>query len=178
MKERSNEQAYVSTQQGSQKAHPRLSGTVQNPGWSGDSASQARQRPQAVGSLTYPRERRLTERTDYLVCYDQGRRYFTKHFILFVLPRPDESQPSRLGTGVGKKIGKAVARNRVKRLLKEFFRLNQQSIGPGLDIVIVAKRGIAWKTLHLDLISDEMLPALLRAKSRLPQNRTIPGSTP
>ncbi len=111
-------------------------------------------------------------------CYEQGRRYFTKHFIVFVLPRPDGGLPSRLGTGVGKKIGKAVARNRVKRLIKEFFRLHQQSIGPGKDIVIVAKRGIVWKKLHLDLISDEMLPVLLRAKSRSPQDKTIRGSTP
>ncbi|MFQ5957032.1 MAG: ribonuclease P protein component, partial [Candidatus Brocadiales bacterium] len=48
---------------------------------------------------------------------------------------------SRLGIVTGKKVGGAVERNRIRRLLRECFRLNKVLLGPGLDVIIITRRG-------------------------------------
>ena len=65
----------------------------------------------------------------------------TKRFL--VLLRPNGSKTTRLGITVTKKIGKAVKRNRIKRHVREFFRLNKHSLPPGCDLVVIARMGAA-----------------------------------
>ena len=52
---------------------------------------------------------------------DTGRKHHTRHFLVVVLPRPDDGPP-RIGVTVTKRVGNAVQRNRVKRLVREVFR--------------------------------------------------------
>jgi ribonuclease P protein component len=68
-----------------------------------------------------------------------GRRLSSKNFLLFVLK--NENQLHRLGILVKKEIGPANYRNRIKRYLREFFRLHKNQIKGYFDMVILVKRG-------------------------------------
>ena len=107
-------------------------------------------------SSTYPRSLRLTQRSQYLSCYQEGRRFHSPRFLLFVRAREVDGKGVRFGTAVSKKIGKAVQRNRVKRLLREFFRFHQHRIRADVDIVAVPKRHILVKELGYASVEQEL----------------------
>ncbi len=74
-----------------------------------------------------------------------GRSLAGRELVLYVFPRGDEGDP-RLGLSVSRKVGGAVERNRVKRLLREAFALESDRLPAGTDAVIVARteaRGLA-----------------------------------
>ena len=58
---------------------------------------------------------------------------------LVLYARPNHSQKNRVGITVGRKLGHAVVRNRVRRRLREIYRLNEDRFIPGWDIVVVAR---------------------------------------
>ena len=59
------------------------------------------------------------------------------HLVLYA--RPNRTQMNRIGITVSKKLGHAVVRNRVRRRLREVYRLNEEKFLPGWDIVVVAR---------------------------------------
>jgi ribonuclease P protein component len=83
---------------------------------------------------------RISKRRDYLTVYEQGVRSHSEHFTIVVCK--SETGISRLGITVTKKVGSAVERNRIRRLVREFFRLNRSRLSAPQDIVIIAKRNI------------------------------------
>lgn len=110
--------------------------------------------------FTYPRSRRLTHRRQYLACYQTGKRFHSPSFLLFVRKREADGSGLRFGTAVSKKIGKAVQRNKVKRLLREFFRHHQHGLYADLDIVAVPKRHIRVRALQYATVERELKPVL------------------
>jgi ribonuclease P protein component len=70
---------------------------------------------------------------------DGGRKIHTDSFLVFVLPQ-DAPGPARVGITASRKLGGAIVRNRVKRLVREAFRRHKLLFPTGLDIVFIAKK--------------------------------------
>ncbi|MFQ5586606.1 MAG: ribonuclease P protein component [Thermodesulfobacteriota bacterium] len=90
---------------------------------------------------SFTKGERLRKSREFLLTRNEGKRFQTKSFILYILH--NELNITRLGVSVSSKVGGAVRRNRIKRLLREFFRQNKELFPPSTDVMIVAKRGIA-----------------------------------
>lgn len=100
-----------------------------------------------MGRFAFPPGQRLKRPSDFRAVFDRGTKRHSKDFILF--RAGTDSEHARLGVSVGRKIGNAVARNRVKRLLRESFRLHWREWGVGgADLVVIAKRGADTLSIH------------------------------
>jgi ribonuclease P protein component len=91
------------------------------------------------------------------------RRVGTTHFTLLVAPQRQPG-PSRLGLVVGRRVGGAVQRNRVKRLCRECFRTTPSLVPGGIDLIVIARSGAP--ELDLERVRSEWL-----AVGRLLQKR-------
>jgi ribonuclease P protein component len=80
-------------------------------------------------------------RVDFLRVTGAGRRVATDYFTVFVHERTGEDGGARLGITVTRKVGNAVRRNRIKRLVREWFRQRRSALGR-CDLVVIAKRDI------------------------------------
>jgi ribonuclease P protein component len=94
---------------------------------------------------------RLNESTDFKRVFRTHRRSADRYFV--VLFRRNDRPVSRLGLAIAKKqIRRAVGRNRLKRLIRESYRLNKQQL-KGLDIVIMARQK-AGSAINADLFTS------------------------
>jgi len=84
---------------------------------------------------------------------------------LAVYVRPNRLGKNRLGLTVGTKVGKAVVRNRVRRRIREAYRIHEGSMAPGWDIVVVARVKAAFASY------GELERSLLRGLDRLGVHR-------
>lgn len=91
------------------------------------------------GGEGLPKRLRLRRRRQYLAVQRSPNRVVTPHFIVY--GRSNGRPHTRLGITVSRKVGKAVVRNRVKRLVREAFRRNRGALPTGLDLVLVARAG-------------------------------------
>ena len=91
---------------------------------------------------SFPKARHVRKNPEFLRIYSSGRRVHSPHLNLVSLVRPGSSV-TRLGLSVSRKVGDAVVRNRVKRRLREAFRLNLHHLRQGVDLVLVARPSAA-----------------------------------
>ena len=81
---------------------------------------------------------RLSRSAEFERVYRQGRSTANRHLVLYAFPNASSDRP-RLGLSVSRKVGGAVERNRVKRLLREAFAHAEGDLRAGHDIVLVAR---------------------------------------
>ena len=91
------------------------------------------------GGRPRPGRARLSRSADFDRVFRQGRSHAGRELVLYVFPRQGDGRP-RLGLSVSRKVGGAVQRNRVKRLLREAFAVEGNRLPPGTDAVVVARR--------------------------------------
>ena len=104
----------------------------------------------------------MRSRAQFTACYNQGERFFSKNFVVFALFEPHGEPAWQLGTAVSKKSGNAPQRNRIKRVLREFIRLQQEQLPPFVRLVIVPKRHVQADAVSLRVVSDDLLPVIRR----------------
>jgi ribonuclease P protein component len=81
---------------------------------------------------------RLSRSAEFERVYRQGRSVANRHLVLYTFPNASTERP-RLGLSVSRKVGGAVERNRVKRLLREAFAQAEDDLLSGQDVVVVAR---------------------------------------
>lgn len=85
----------------------------------------------------FPKSARLLDSADFRRVTASGRRRGGRFFLLFAMET--SRLDSRIGLTVSRKVGKAVVRSRVKRQVREFFRLTRHTFLPALDCVVIAR---------------------------------------
>lgn len=85
----------------------------------------------------FPKVFRLRKRADFLPKRERTRKIHTKHFTI-ICTENRKSGP-RVGIVASRKVGNAVTRNKVKRLIREFFRLNRSKMHRSEDIIVIAR---------------------------------------
>ena len=101
--------------------------------------------------------------------YRKGNSAVTRYLVLYC--RPNELGQNRVGVTVGKKLGKAVVRNRVRRRLREIYRCNEEQFLPGYDIVVVARTravNAEFAALQAAYLSSARRLGILRGKDERP----------
>lgn len=114
------------------------------------------------------RRLRLRRPEDFERIRRQGRQYH--HRLMFLSVMPNGLAVNRYGIVTSKRLGKAVARNRVRRRLREILRLLHPRLQSGYDIVIVARPAVAGQPFGaIQRIIDELCQqaGLLRVESDL-----------
>lgn len=101
-----------------------------------------------------PKGYRLRRRKDFKKVYVKGDSAAGRYVVVYAL-KNNNLETSRFGFSVSKKIGKAVQRNRFKRMLREICRRNINSFAAGFDIIVIARRKIievSYKEIEKDLM--------------------------
>lgn len=112
-------------------------------------------------------EQYLTKSQQYSLVYNQGKSWADTLLVLRALP--NSLSLSRYGLSVSKRVGGAVVRNRIKRLLREIMRLTP--LKPGWDIVLIARRPSA--VADYSTLSKSVRGLLSRARLIVEENENI-----
>lgn len=79
----------------------------------------------------------LKKNRDFQTVYTKGKSYANRYLVMYLLK--NQLEKNRVGISVSKKVGNSVVRHKVKRLIKESYRLNDRNFIQGYDIIIIAR---------------------------------------
>ncbi len=117
-----------------------------------------------MGGFRFPKADRILKRADFLRLAETGKKIQNVDFIAFV--QASSARRWRLGVAVSRKVGNAVVRNRVKRLVREFFRLNHAQWKGCFDVYVIAKKHTG------SLNSHRIFSSLLELFNQLPESNS------
>ncbi|SCI28863.1 MULTISPECIES: ribonuclease P protein component [unclassified Romboutsia] len=103
--------------------------------------------------MDFNRTQGLKKDSDFRKVYKHGKSFANRYLVMYILK--NKSENSRIGISVSKKVGKAIVRNKVRRRIKESYRLNiDENVKSGYDIVFIAR--VAIKDANYDEIEKSM----------------------
>lgn len=106
---------------------------------------------------------RLRKNMEFKKVYSTGKNFWNRNLVLYV--RKNNLEETRLGITITKKIGNAVTRNRIRRRIKEIYRLNIHRIKDGYDLIFIPKKNvidISYKELESALIHILKISKMLK----------------
>lgn len=95
----------------------------------------------------------LKKHRDFQYVYRKGKSYANKYLVMYIIG--NDLNKNRLGISVSKKVGNSVVRHRLTRLIRESYRIKEESFKCGFDIVVVARagaKGRAYKDIESALM--------------------------
>lgn len=127
-----------------------------------------------AGKAAFPRSARLLRHADFERVYKQGRRHFSASMTVFFLQRETGSAKApptglRIGFTVGRALGGAVQRNRMKRRLREAVRLNRPWPAASADVVINPKKSLL--TTEFASVVNELRQAFVVIEQKLARTK-------
>jgi len=111
---------------------------------------------------------RLCRRKDIQRVFDAGKRLTDATMVL--IAAANDLGYSRLAVGVSTRHGKAVRRNRIKRLCREAFRLSRLQLPVGQDYVIIPRVGAAFSLTALQASLKKLAPRVAACRQQRPQS--------
>lgn len=126
--------------------------------------------PRAEKRFGLPRSARLTRATEFRRVYGRGQRARGRWLVVVALRR--RAPGHRLGVAVSKEHGRAVRRNKIKRILREAFRLERPELPGAFDVVLIPRTHAGRYPLD-DIRRElaELLRQLDEARGRAPRGR-------
>jgi ribonuclease P protein component len=119
---------------------------------SADAPNQSVEQGAVQQGARFPRAARLLKHSDFERVYKQGRRHFSSHMTVFYLRQAEGG--ARVGITVGRALGGAVERNRIKRRLREAVRLRRSALKGPVDVVINPKKSVP--TVDFPVVLEEI----------------------
>ena len=105
----------------------------------------------------------LKKNSDFQHVYKNGKSYANKYLVMYVLE--NNLNKNRLGISVSKKVGNSVVRHRLKRLIKESYRLHENIFNSGLDIVVISRNsasGLSYRDIESALLHLAKLHQMIK----------------
>lgn len=126
---------------------------------------------------------RLSRSEDFARAYRTGRSVANKYVVLYYFERPEtgpggDADGPRVGFSVSKRLGNAVDRNRIKRVLREAFRAHRQSLRGNMDLVLIARAPIVelLEKGGFTAVEEKMVEVLRKASLVSPGENRRPSS--
>lgn len=91
---------------------------------------------------------RIRKNSDYRKVYKKGKSTADANLVMYIV-KNQLGEDKHFGFSVSKKVGNAVVRNRIKRILKEICRLNQSKLDGSFDMILVARIAVADKSYQV-----------------------------
>jgi ribonuclease P protein component len=112
---------------------------------------------------------RIKKNKEFQTVFQKGQSNANRQFVLYQLDKPDQEY-FRIGLSVSKKIGNAVVRNRIKRMIRQVFTELKEKIDSGKDFVIIARKPCAEMTC--EEFKKSLLHVLNRSGIRIQNTET------
>ncbi|MCP8971212.1 ribonuclease P protein component [Ectobacillus ponti] len=115
------------------------------------------------------KKNRVKKNDEFQAVFQRGKSQANRQFVLYQLDKPEQTH-FRIGLSVSKKVGNAVVRNRIKRMIRQVFTELKDEIDSGKDFVIIARKPCA--EMDYEQIKQSLLHVLQRSGIKVRRDRS------